>query len=150
MVKSKTGKQNGPELLGQYVKRVMEEKGLGLKDVQVMSGDMITDAYVSNIVNGDAFNPSVDKLKALAVGLGVDEDELFLVARGISPGQPTSPKPADPSHARMILRLMEKVVMSPRLTRILQDVVKLSVEDQEEVKTFIESKQRSKPGKKPS
>jgi transcriptional regulator with XRE-family HTH domain len=150
MTKGKTGKQNGPELLGQYVKRIMEEKGLGLKDVQVLSGDTITDAYVANIVNGNAANPSVDKLKALALGLGVDEDELFLVARGISPGRPVAQKPADPSHTRMILKLMEKVVMSPRLTRILQEVVKLSAEDQEEVKDFIESKQKSKPGKHPS
>lgn len=150
MVKGKAGRQNGPETLGPYVKRVMEEKGLGLKDVELMSDGAITDAYVANIVNGEASNPSVDKLKALAIGLGVDEDEIFRVARGISPGRPAGPKPADPSHTRMILKLMEKVAVSPRLTKILQDVVKLSPQDQEEVQKFIESKQESQPGKKPS
>jgi transcriptional regulator with XRE-family HTH domain len=150
MVKGKAGRQNGPENLGLYVKRVMEEKGLGLKDVELMSDGAITDAYVSNIVNGDASNPSVDKLKALATGLGVDEDEIFRVARGISPGRRAGPKPADPSHTRMILKLMEKVAVSPRLTKILQDVVKLSPKEQEAVQKFIESKQKQQPDKKPS
>jgi transcriptional regulator with XRE-family HTH domain len=150
MVKGKTGNQNGPETLGQYVKRVMDEKGFGLKDVEMMSDGAITDAYVANIVNGAASNPSVDKLKALAVGLRVDEDELFRVARGLPADRSVPAKPADPSHTRMILRLMEKVAISPRLTKILQELVRLSAEDQEAVQKFIESRQKPQPGKKPS
>jgi transcriptional regulator with XRE-family HTH domain len=140
MVKHKSSKQNGPETLSMYIKRIMEEKGLSLKDVEVMSEGKITDAYVSNIINGDASNPSVEKLKALAVGLSVDEDEIFNVARGISQGRPIERKGGDPSHTRMILKLMEKVVVSPALTKILQDLVKLSPKDLEAVQKFIADK----------
>src|SRR5882724_13577091 len=69
--------------LGEYVKRVMKLKGLTQKDVQRVSGGRITDGYVASISIGRARNPSVDKLKALADGLGVDMDELFHVACGL-------------------------------------------------------------------
>ena len=71
--------------LGEYVKRVMKLKGLTQKDVQRMSGGRITDGYVASITTGRATNLSVDKLIALADGIGVDADELFHVACGQSP-----------------------------------------------------------------
>ena len=55
----------------------MKLKGLTQKDVQRMSGGRITDGYVASITTGRAKNLSVDKLKALADGLGVDVDALF-------------------------------------------------------------------------
>src|SRR4051794_5488236 len=75
--------KKGTETLSQYVARIMQEKQLKMYDVEVRSGRRITDAYVGNILKGKARNPSVDKLQALAAGLGVDEDEIFRVARGL-------------------------------------------------------------------
>ena len=66
--------------LGEYVKWVMKLKGLTQKDVQRLSGGKITDGYVASITTGRAGNLSVEKLKALADGLGVDLDDLFHVA----------------------------------------------------------------------
>ncbi len=83
MGKSDTNEPPRVETLGQYVKRIMSEKQLTLKEVEARSGRKIGDAYVAHIVRGAARNLSVDKLKALAVGLGEPEDTIFKVARGV-------------------------------------------------------------------
>jgi transcriptional regulator with XRE-family HTH domain len=73
------------EKLSDYVRRVLKEKGLSLSDVERRSSGAISDSYVSGIINGNAGSLTVVKLKALARGLGVSEDDLFDVARGLSP-----------------------------------------------------------------
>ena len=70
------------ETLPDYVRRVRNEKDLSTADVEKRSGFGITDGYVSRIENGYIKNVSPEKLKALARGLGVPEDEVFAVARG--------------------------------------------------------------------
>jgi transcriptional regulator with XRE-family HTH domain len=85
--------QNGrpiKEDLADYVRRVRNEKGLSLRDVEVKSGGGISKGYVGQIENRDVLGQSVTphKLQALAVGLGVSEDEIFAVARGKSLSQP--------------------------------------------------------------
>ena len=75
------------ETLQDYVRRVRIEKNLSAVDVETRSANTISDAYVLQIENGAAKNPSPEKLKALAKGLGVSEDEVFRVARG-RPAQP--------------------------------------------------------------
>ena|SRR6185369_13493588 len=72
------------ETLSKYVARIMRENGLSARDVERRSGNGITDAYVTHVVKGTAANLSIVKAQALAVGLGVDEDELFSVARGVA------------------------------------------------------------------
>ena len=83
MNKSDTDEQPKAETLGEYIKRIMGEKQLTMKKVENRSGHKIADAYIANIVKGIARNLSVDKLKALAVGLGEPEDTVFRVARGL-------------------------------------------------------------------
>src|SRR5215469_7707748 len=78
------------EALSEYVKRVMSEKRLTLREVARLSGSRITQGYVGGIVQGLHTNPSVEKLKALAAGLGVDENEAFRVARGLEAKVPSS------------------------------------------------------------
>jgi transcriptional regulator with XRE-family HTH domain len=68
--------------LESYVRRVMKEKKLKPGDVQRQSKGGVSDSYIGNILAGQSSNLTVDKLKALALGLGVDEDEIFDVARG--------------------------------------------------------------------
>ena len=117
------------EGLARYVARVLKEKRLSLRDVQVMSGGKITDAYVGSIINGRARNLSVEKLQALARGLGVDEDEIFRVARGADDSGPVDNRTGDPWHSVMFLRLMERVLSDPDVKEILDVVVELSEED---------------------
>lgn len=72
------------ESLALYVSRVRREKGLSLTQVEAKSGRALSSSYVSRIENGYVSNPSASKLRALARGLGVNEDELFAVARGVA------------------------------------------------------------------
>ena len=71
------------ETLAEYVRRIMVEKQLTMKKVENRSGHKIADAYIAHIVQGRASNLSVDKLKALAVGLGEPEETVFKVACGV-------------------------------------------------------------------
>jgi transcriptional regulator with XRE-family HTH domain len=70
------------ETLANYVRRIRHEKRLSLRDVSLRSGGRIGNSHISRIENGEASGVSVEKLRALAKGLGVAEEELFNVARG--------------------------------------------------------------------
>src|SRR5258705_13808435 len=72
------------EDLSRYVRRILAEKRLSFRDVQRASSGGITQGYVGALVNGRYANPSVEKLKALARGLGESEETVFRVARGLS------------------------------------------------------------------
>jgi len=137
--------------LGEYVKRVMKLKGLTQKDVQRMSGGRITDGYVASITTGRAKNLSVDKLRALADGLGVDTDELFHVACGLRGLDDSGMSNAPDS--LMILETVQQAVMSPAVTQILHEVVGLSPEERAGLLGFIKrlgsTKRKSKGKRKP-
>lgn len=125
--------------LGQYVKRVMKLKGLTQKDVQRMSGERITDGYVASITTGRARNLSVDKIAALAEGLGVDIDELFHVACGATEVSDDKGKGGHAVDPLMILETVQKAVASPDVTEILHRVVLLSPEER---RVFLKSLKR--------
>ncbi|HEX6624046.1 MAG TPA: helix-turn-helix domain-containing protein [Pyrinomonadaceae bacterium] len=74
------------EDLADYVRRVRYEKGLSQRDVEVRSGGGISKGYIGQIETREVLGHSVtpQKLQALAAGLGISEDELFAVARGVS------------------------------------------------------------------
>lgn len=140
----------GKDGLSEYVKRVMKLKGLTQKDVQKMSGGRITDGYVASITTGRAKNLSVDKLMALADGLGVDTDELFHVACGVKGLDDNGKSRAQPD-SLMILETVQQAVMSPTVTQILHEVVRLSSEERAGLLSFIKQlgatkrKMRRKP-----
>ena len=73
------------ESLADYVRRIRNEKNLSLVDVSVRSRGAIGRTHINRIENGLTTNPSPRKLRALAQGLGVPEEELFAVARGRVP-----------------------------------------------------------------
>jgi transcriptional regulator with XRE-family HTH domain len=127
------------ESLAQYVKRVMKEKRLSLNDVELMSGRRITDAYVGSIITGRAKNLTVEKLQALARGLGVDEEDVFCVARGMSVPRERERREVDPWHSMLVLSLMERVLLNPDVLEILQAVVDLSREERADVLKFIDT-----------
>ena len=140
----------GKDGLSEYVKRVMKLKGLTQRDVQKMSGGRITDGYVASITTGRAKNLSVDKLMALADGLGVDTDELFHVACGVKELDDNSKSRTQPD-SLMILETVQQAVMSPTVTQILHEVVRLSTEERAGLLSFIKQlgatkrKMRRKP-----
>ena len=80
-----------PTALAGYVRRTLDAKGMETSEVQERArrlGWEIHQSYVSRIVSGKAGHLTVPKLQALAAGLGVSEDEIFAIARGIE--KPTS------------------------------------------------------------
>jgi transcriptional regulator with XRE-family HTH domain len=115
----------------------MKLKGLTQKDVQRLSGGKITDGYVASITTGRAGNLSVDKLRALADGLGVDLDDLFHVASGRPKKLGEGKKSKGAPDPLVILEIVQKVVASPDVTEILNEVVRLSSEERASVLGFI-------------
>lgn len=81
-------RRNGKVNLGDFVRNIREGRRLSLKDVERNSLKGVSSGYISQLENGVAENLTVDKLSALAKGLGLGRpgtDELFAVARGVVP-----------------------------------------------------------------
>jgi transcriptional regulator with XRE-family HTH domain len=71
------------EGLDNFVRRILREKQLTLSEVERRAEGQISDSYVCGISTGSIRNLTIDKLKALARGLGVAETQLF-AACGVS------------------------------------------------------------------
>ena len=127
------------ETLSDYVRRIMSEKRLTLREVARRSGSNITQGYVGGIVQGIHTNPSVEKLKALAAGLGVDENEAFRVARGLAPRQPSSAEAFNRDREAQLafLEMMKNVASDTTLSRLLQLALQLSPEARASALKFL-------------
>src|SRR5262249_51403005 len=119
------------ESLREYIARIMKEKGLRVRDIRRRSDDAITESYISEILKGVAANPSIEKLMALASGLGVDPVELFRVASSGIVGDDDSRKEVDRSYAVRVLDMMRRIALSPDLVAIAEEVGQLSDKDTE-------------------
>ena len=108
------------ENLGQYVKRLIDERGLTLQEIQDKSQGKITSSHISKIINGKTGNLTFDKIVGLANGLGVKPIDIFLRMLGQTP---TAENELD---ARTLLVLMQKVVDDPQLLDILRLAEQLS------------------------
>lgn len=75
------------KLLADFVRSEMEKNSLSLREVARRSNGRITYGAVDDIVNERTKSPSIATISGLAKGLGVAEDELFDIARGVSRGQ---------------------------------------------------------------
>ena len=135
-----------------YVRRIMKQKGLSLRDIEIRSDAQITDGYVADILRGTAANPSAEKIKALAVGLGIDAHALFDVVCG--PFEPGAVQPDEYTSADTIefLETMLEVASNPELTKIVYESIQLMPEERSVVlkslRTINERRRKLKPGKK--
>jgi transcriptional regulator with XRE-family HTH domain len=68
------------ESLNKFVSRIIREKRMTLAEVELRAGGGISDSYISSIIKGGITNLSIQKLKALARGLGVEEAHLLSAA----------------------------------------------------------------------
>ena len=78
--RSRANKTKSPERLGDFVRRIRDEKGLSLADVSKQSalfGPPISASYVNRIETDPKRNPTAASLKSLAHGLGIPVPELF-------------------------------------------------------------------------
>jgi transcriptional regulator with XRE-family HTH domain len=133
------------ETLAQYVTRIIKEKKFTHQEVRKLAGGKITDGYVRGIMTGKARNPSVDKLKALARGLGVSEDEVFSVARGLAPDAGSKSREQE-SNYRLIVNLMSASLKNKTLTELLLEASRLPLESQEEAVTLLKFLSARKSG----
>jgi transcriptional regulator with XRE-family HTH domain len=82
-------------------------------------GNKITDTYVTNIVRGTSSNLTIEKLLALAEGLGVDKVELFKVAAGIEEQDETWTLPT-------LLRAIQKLFnLKPSEIKAIKKILKI-------------------------
>jgi transcriptional regulator with XRE-family HTH domain len=91
-----------------------------------MSGNAITEGYVRSITRGAASNPSVKKLQALAAGLGVEEEEIFRVARGLPVDVRSGKGDMSSSSYHAILALISECWKNRTLNELLQEVTRLT------------------------
>ncbi|HEY7913852.1 MAG TPA: hypothetical protein VIG62_18210 [Blastocatellia bacterium] len=132
------------ETLAAYVTRIIREKGLKQDEVRRLSRGQITDGYIRGIMKGKAKNLSVDKLKALALGLGVSEDELFRVARGL-PAFSDSLKQEQEATFGSIIRLVGDSAKNRIVADLLREAAKLTPELQEEALRLLKILNSRKP-----
>jgi transcriptional regulator with XRE-family HTH domain len=139
------------EDLSRYVRRILAEKRLSFRDVQRDSGGSITQGYVGAIVNGRYVNPSVEKLKALALGLGESEEKVFRVARGLAP---TSEEAEDPNSEGLqpleLLELMRKVVSDPELSNLVKELAELPAHARQVLLKVVRSLAESRANETPT
>jgi len=118
------------EDLSQFVSRIIKQKGITVRDVQTQSGGRISNGYVSDIMSGKQSNPTVNKLMALAAGLGIDVRELFEAAIDLS-DESREGVEVEEIDSMALVSLMEKVVRNPRLGTLVHEAAQLPEEEQE-------------------
>jgi transcriptional regulator with XRE-family HTH domain len=129
-----------PETLSQYVERVISQKKLNLHDIERNSDGKITNSYVSKILRGVVKNLTADKTVALAQGLGVSPFDVFAAMCG---EPPTEEGVLD---ARILVDVLQKLVMNPRLMEIFRLSDQLGEKDQDKLITSLKyMKEKSKP-----
>lgn len=103
--------------LQDYLKQKMREKGLTAKEIEKRSDGGITDSYISKLLRGRTKKPSIPKLKALAKGLGVDENEVFAAAGGELIERESLSAPT-------LVYIMQKLVDNSDLVTLVQVLIK--------------------------
>jgi hypothetical protein len=81
--------------LSEYVKRIMQEKNLGVRDVERNSaeaGMKIAASHISKVSTGVITNLTADKIVGLALGLKVDPQDLFAAISGHPVKEASSPQ----------------------------------------------------------
>lgn len=121
--------------LRNLIKQIMDEKGLTALQIEKASGRKIKDSYISDILSGKTKSISVDKVNALAEGLGIDSIEVFKAASG----EKVIFTREDPWPGRILLRTMGKIMDNPELTEIVKELVDLKPTKLRMVKKLIDT-----------
>ncbi len=121
----------------------MKQKELKVRDVELRSDGQISNGYVSGVMSGSVTNLSIDKLKALARGLGVDVHEILDVVCG--PRARESEKSLIASSQWVeFLDLMQKIVGSDELLEVIEEAVLLSKEERLIVLKYVKKLNQGK------
>lgn len=127
------------ENLSQLVARAVREKGLSLTEVVKAAEGEITKGYISGIIKGNVRNISLDKLIALAKGIGEDARILFDAYYGRPPGPLPDLREISEWSAADLAAVIQRLVDSPRLRDIVTLADGLSDKSQERLVATLRS-----------
>jgi transcriptional regulator with XRE-family HTH domain len=130
-------KKSNRNELGRYVQRLIQQKRLTLREVERNADGQITNSYISKILNGTVTNLTVEKIAALARGLGVDGREIFDIAYGESENLSKDGQSNEPPDALMLIEIMQKIALSPQLMEIAQELIQLYPEEYPVVVKYV-------------
>jgi transcriptional regulator with XRE-family HTH domain len=140
------------ENLSQFVRRVIRQKKLKLRNVQERSAGQIDESYVSRIMTGSVKNITLDKLVALARGLDEDPHTLFTAYYGHPPPSANEPQDVFELDVLEFVSLMQKVSVNPDLIEVMKEAVHLRPEECAAVVKYVvylnEREQKSKRSRK--
>lgn len=129
------------ETLSEYVKRLMQQKGLGVRDIERNAQKKITNSHISKVLAGTAKNLQADKIVALAAGLQVSPHEVFSVISGA--------EETDRPDLLLFADIMQKVAMRPLLLEVLQELLQFEEKDYSDMlKALKFMRERSQKGSK--
>jgi hypothetical protein len=111
------------EKLREFLQEEMQRQGLSEWQIEKRAGGKITDSYIKDILTGKTKSIGVDKLNALAKGLGADSMELFKLASGGS--IVSKKKEQEPWTARGLVRVIERILESPDMIVILKAILSM-------------------------
>jgi hypothetical protein len=100
------------------IQEVMHQKNITAKDIEARSGGKITDSYISDIIHSRTKSIGVEKLNALAEGMGMSSMEVFRAASG-----PDFREQDDPWSSHSLLIAVNRIVYTPELTQIVQKLL---------------------------
>lgn len=104
------------EELREFIQQFLDKTGLPRLQIEKRSGGKIKDSTIEDILNGRTKSISVDKLNALAEGMGVDAIELFKIASG----KKAVFNHEDPWPSHILVKSVEAIISSPELTEIVK------------------------------
>ena len=116
------------ETLSEYVKRITDQKGLSLRELASRSGGWVTGSHLSKITKGASRNVTVETVVGLALGLGVDPQEVFSIASARSVKEATEAGPVDPL---VLADAVKKLATTPQLLGLMNELASMSARDQE-------------------
>jgi transcriptional regulator with XRE-family HTH domain len=106
------------ETLSQYVRFIIKQKGLNLRDIERNSGKEISNSYLSKIINEKVRSLTAEKIVALAKGLDVNPHDVFTAVCGQPPDSEGRQVSFD---ALLLVDIIQKITMDPQLMEVLQE-----------------------------
>jgi transcriptional regulator with XRE-family HTH domain len=100
------------ETLGQYIKRIMRQKKLTVRDIEKGCDNELTHSYVARIIKDKVENPTLATMVALAKGLDEDLYQVFKAASGQSPRETIDPL--------FLLEVIQKAFLHPELLEVIE------------------------------
>ncbi len=104
-----------------FIEEVMEKEGISVAEIERRSGGGITDSHIFKILKGKAKSIGVDKLNALAKGLGVSNIELLRVVSG----EEIHYRNEEPWPSALLLKTMDRIVNDPDLGAVVKAAFRL-------------------------